>query len=250
MKRFATAVVILLVGAGLACAQQQGTAAGGQSEGSKLQWARKSSDIVDKKIESLDGKELGKVEDLVIGPDGRIQYLILGTGGFAGIGKDKYAVPWDKVRAGDKVDTLVADLPQAEIRKFTEGEKKASRDTAQDQAQQGGQRAASVEQWKDKKVVAQNGDELGTVKNIYSDQNNQAKYLIVQAPSGKLHPVPPDMLQPSPGDQSKLQARFDRQTLDNAPEFDRQQANQSRDQWEQSVRGYYDSAGKGQGKQQ
>ena len=93
------------------------------------------------------------------------------------------------MRAGDKVDTLVADLPHQQIQKFTDGDQKSPG---------GGGSAASshVQQWKDKKVVSRNGEELGTVKNIYSDQNNQAKYLIVQAPNGKLHPVPTDMVQP------------------------------------------------------
>jgi sporulation protein YlmC with PRC-barrel domain len=228
-------LVLLLFGGSLASAQQQ---AGQGQDAGKFQWARKSSDILDKKIESQDGKEIGTVEDLVIGPDGKIEYLILGAGGFAGIGTDKFSVPWDKVRAGDKVDTLVADLPQDKLQKFTEGDRRADQASGRRQ-----QASAQIQRWKDKKVIGRNGEEIGTVKNIYSDQNNQSQFLIVQAQNGKLHAVPADMIRLDQGDQNRLQAQFDRQTFENAPEFQDQEQAQG-GQWQQGVRGYYDAAGR------
>lgn len=241
MKKTALALALLLFGGSVGLAQQQ---AGQGQDAGKFQWARKSSDILDKKIESQDGKEIGKVEDLVIGPDGKIEYLILGAGGFAGIGTDKFSVPWDKVRAGDKVDTLVADLPQDKLQKFSEGDRKGQASS------QGSQQAsAQIQQWRDKKIFGRNGEEIGTVKNIHTDQNNQSQFLIVQAPNGKLHPVPADMIRPDQGDQSRLQAQFDRQTLENAPEFQENQQQAQGGQWQQGVRGYYDGIRKG-GQQQ
>src|SRR5512138_405479 len=134
MKKTALALALLLFGGSVALAQQQQT--GQDQDQGKFQWARKSSDILDKKIESQDGKDIGKVKDLVIGPDGKIEYLILGAGGFAGIGTDEYSVPWDKVRAGEKVDTLVADLPQDQLQRIKEGDRKSDQANRGKNAQQ------------------------------------------------------------------------------------------------------------------
>src|SRR5262245_10710910 len=50
----------------------------------------KASELIGMKVEGTDGKNLGKIRDLVIDPyDGEIDYAVLDFGGFLGIG-DKY----------------------------------------------------------------------------------------------------------------------------------------------------------------
>jgi sporulation protein YlmC with PRC-barrel domain len=73
-----------------------------------------------------DGKELGSVEYLVIGKDGQIKYVVLNRGGFIGIGDEEYAIPWRCIQVGQNLDTLVADVDEETIQKFTDQQKQSS----------------------------------------------------------------------------------------------------------------------------
>lgn len=66
-----------------------------------------SSDIEGETAKNLKGEKLGTVDDLVIGPDGRVQYLILARDG--GILKEDrlFAIPWDMVRIGDEAEVVI-----------------------------------------------------------------------------------------------------------------------------------------------
>src|SRR6185436_7467176 len=79
----------------------------------------KASELIGMKVEGTDGKNLGKIRDLVIDPeDGDVQYAVLDFGGFLGIGDKYFAVPWDalnKTENGKKIalDTTKRDLKKA-----------------------------------------------------------------------------------------------------------------------------------------
>ena len=58
----------------------------------------KLSKLTDANVKSASGENLGDVEDLAINPrTGQIDYLILGRGGFLGIGEKRVPVPWQAV---------------------------------------------------------------------------------------------------------------------------------------------------------
>ena len=67
----------------------------------------KASELIGMKVEGSDGKNLGKIRDLVIDPqDGDIEYAVLDFGGFLGMGDKYFAVPWDalnKTENGKKI---------------------------------------------------------------------------------------------------------------------------------------------------
>jgi len=79
----------------------------------------KASDLIGMKVEGTDGKNLGKIKDLVIDPtDGDVEYAVLDFGGFLGIGDKYFAVPWGALQwdqAGGKIalDTTKRDLKKA-----------------------------------------------------------------------------------------------------------------------------------------
>ena len=79
----------------------------------------KASELIGMKVEGTDGKNLGKIRDLVIDPEGgEIEYAVLDFGGFLGIGDKYFAVPWDaltKTENGKKIDldTTKRDLKKA-----------------------------------------------------------------------------------------------------------------------------------------
>jgi sporulation protein YlmC with PRC-barrel domain len=218
----------------------------GSQSGQQLQWAQKSSDILDKKIISKDGKDLGTAEDLIIGKDGKIEYVILSTGGMFGIGGEKVAVPWDKVKSSPNVDQLTAEVTQAEIQKYSDG-KKESGETARGDRKESAMPLAQVDserakEFMDQKVMGKDGEELGKVTDLFTSQDGKPMYVVVQDESDKLHPVPAQLVRTNPGDKS-LSADFDKQAFQSSPSFDEAQISQQ--QWETEVRGYYQSGQSG-----
>ena len=55
-------------------------------------WSAKKS-LLGKTVFNEAGKKVGKVEDLIVAPDKNVSYLIVGAGGFVGIGRHDVAVP-------------------------------------------------------------------------------------------------------------------------------------------------------------
>ena len=78
----------------------------------------KASELIGMKVQGSDGKQLGKIRDLVIGTKGDVRYAVLDFGGFLGIGDKYFAVPWDALQRtanGKKIalDTTKRDLKKA-----------------------------------------------------------------------------------------------------------------------------------------
>jgi len=79
----------------------------------------KASELIGMKVQGTDGKNLGKIRDLVIDPEyGDIEYAVLDVGGCLGIGDKYFVVPWDalqKTENGKKIalDTTKRDLKKA-----------------------------------------------------------------------------------------------------------------------------------------
>lgn len=67
-------------------------------------WSVKKG-ILGKTVYNDSGDKVGKVEDLIISPDRAVSYLIIGAGGFIGIGRHDVAIPVMQVK--DKGGRLV-----------------------------------------------------------------------------------------------------------------------------------------------
>ncbi len=55
-------------------------------------WSVKKT-LMGKSIYNVAGEKIGKVDDLIISPDGNVSYVIVGAGGFIGIGRHDVAIP-------------------------------------------------------------------------------------------------------------------------------------------------------------
>ena len=51
-----------------------------------------------KRVYTEAGQKIGQVQDIIIAPGGKVSYLIIGAGGFVGIGRHDVAVPAAQVR--------------------------------------------------------------------------------------------------------------------------------------------------------
>ena len=67
-------------------------------------WSVKKT-LMGKTIYNDAGKKVGKVEDLIISPDKNVSYVIVGAGGFVGIGRHDVAIPVTQIQ--DKAGRLV-----------------------------------------------------------------------------------------------------------------------------------------------
>jgi sporulation protein YlmC with PRC-barrel domain len=99
----------LLVGAAPAVAQVAGgtTTVGVtvvESTQLAMGWSVKKT-LLGKTIYNDAGQKVGKVEDLIISPDKNLSYVIVGAGGFVGIGRHDVAIPVTQIQ--DKQGKLV-----------------------------------------------------------------------------------------------------------------------------------------------
>ena len=68
-------------------------------------------------VYDVHGKRIGKVERLMIDKlTGQIAYAILSFGGFLGIGKDHYPIPWSMLTYNEKPDGFQVDITEEELK--------------------------------------------------------------------------------------------------------------------------------------
>jgi len=62
------------------------------------------------------GDKLGTIDDLMIDKvSGQVRYAVLEFGGFLGMGKDRYPIPWNMLKYDTSQDGYVAPLDKAQI---------------------------------------------------------------------------------------------------------------------------------------
>jgi BON domain/PRC-barrel domain len=75
----------------------------------------KGSQLIGAKVEDPSGKNIGKIEDVMVDSSGRVQFGVLSFGGFLGVGEKWYAVPWNALHVerdgeGMNVKRIVLDV--------------------------------------------------------------------------------------------------------------------------------------------
>jgi sporulation protein YlmC with PRC-barrel domain len=66
--------------------------------------AKDVESLMGKDVYGADGKDVGDLENVLVGPNGRVRAAIVEFGGFLGIGEHKVAVPWEELNIqGDRV---------------------------------------------------------------------------------------------------------------------------------------------------
>jgi hypothetical protein len=81
--------------------------------------AIKASELNGLTVRTTGDEEKGKVKDLMIGPDGRVEYAAVSFGGFMGLGDKLFAVPFEAihvVRNNNKVEFARIDVTEETIK--------------------------------------------------------------------------------------------------------------------------------------
>jgi sporulation protein YlmC with PRC-barrel domain len=78
----------------------------------------KGTKILGKPVQNLEGKDLGKIEDLAIDEiEGDIRYAVLSFGGVLGVGEKYFAIPWEALTLSNDRKHFVLDLNEKVLAK-------------------------------------------------------------------------------------------------------------------------------------
>jgi sporulation protein YlmC with PRC-barrel domain len=67
-----------------------------------LQAGYRASKVIGTNVVNGANENIGKVDDLLVSPDGKTPYAVLSVGGFLGMGSHLVAVPYEQMKVVDK----------------------------------------------------------------------------------------------------------------------------------------------------
>lgn len=118
MRRLSVSVAVALLVFSFFAMQTfafEGSKTGQSDKFSAMTEANRASKITGATVFSRQGEEFGKVNDLVIGQDGRVQYMILSYGGVMGVGDKLVPIPWRAVSPGTKENTFSVNVDKDKL---------------------------------------------------------------------------------------------------------------------------------------
>jgi sporulation protein YlmC with PRC-barrel domain len=105
LKSLSLSVPILALAGGLAFAQMQTDRQPANSEHSMSSLASNhwlASDIYKASVYDPSNNKIGSIEDLVLDTSGQVQTVVIGVGGFLGIGQKDVAVPFGELKVASR----------------------------------------------------------------------------------------------------------------------------------------------------
>ena len=81
----------------------------------------RASKLIGKSVLNDNNEDVGKLDDIVLGPDAKANFAILQVGGFLGIGSRLVAIPFESLKidkAGDKI--VLPGASKTALEKLTE----------------------------------------------------------------------------------------------------------------------------------
>jgi sporulation protein YlmC with PRC-barrel domain len=92
-----TAAAMLVIVAIATVSRAQSNRMDNKTQGDAGNHAWKASELIGLKVYTMDNQEKGKIQDLMISPSGKVEYVAVSFGGFMGIGDKLFAVPLDAI---------------------------------------------------------------------------------------------------------------------------------------------------------
>jgi hypothetical protein len=80
----------------------------------------RASKVIGQNVRDGQGKNIGKIEDLMVDSKGNVSFAVMSFGGFLGMGEKYFAVPWTAMRFdrdGKDVDAVVLDVTKEQLEK-------------------------------------------------------------------------------------------------------------------------------------
>ena len=70
--------------------------------------------LMGKDVYGANGKKVGEINNLLVGPDNRVHAAVVEFGGFLGMGEHKVAVPWDQLNVTK--DRVTVNMTEDQVR--------------------------------------------------------------------------------------------------------------------------------------
>ena len=86
--------------------------------GEELRNGYNAENLIDTKVRSPNGEEIGEIENLIVGPDGKLKKIVFATGGVLGIGDKHLAVDWKDVKVGPGIEFVTVPLTQGTANQY------------------------------------------------------------------------------------------------------------------------------------
>jgi sporulation protein YlmC with PRC-barrel domain len=101
------------VGSGTTTAPAPGAAAVAPT-GGVFPMTDDAKSLMGKDVYGANGKKVGEINNLLVGPDNRVHAAVIEFGGFLGMGEHKVAVPWDQLNVTK--DRVTANMTEDQIK--------------------------------------------------------------------------------------------------------------------------------------
>jgi sporulation protein YlmC with PRC-barrel domain len=106
----------------------------------QLQNAVSADRLLDANVRDITGRNIGNVRDVAVGPNGEVTALIVSAGGFLGMGRNDFRIPWQQAIVSPTAQYVFVPIHEQQLEQFrsVERDDRRARDQAaqQQQAQQ------------------------------------------------------------------------------------------------------------------
>lgn len=245
---FASALTLPMASTALAQDTETSGASASSTKSAQQQQNRndmRASDLMGKSVRNQQGKDLGKVEDVLVNVNsGRVQYTVLSFGGFLGMGDKLFAFPLDAFDRSQQGDELVLNVSEERLKNaegfdkdnwpnyredpsFYERTKRfLGTQSTQDETPEGRRHMMRLSQMIGQDVSDQQGRDLGEIEDVVVDLGRgRISYVALEFTEGsgsdKLIPVPLKALQAPRESGGNVVLNIDRERLDEKRGIDR-----------------------------
>lgn len=152
--------------------------------------------MIGRTVVNTAGEKVGEVESALIDGDGKVRYVIVGVGGFLGLGERDVALRWDQLTMADNDQKIVVNVTKEQLaalpaHRFADASSKG-KVYAYDEdlttnpylANDAGVTMATSGSVDTKKLIGRNiknpaGDTVGEIQSVLVDEAGKVKYVVV-----------------------------------------------------------------------
>jgi sporulation protein YlmC with PRC-barrel domain len=78
--------------------------------------------LIGQDIENPEGDDIGEIKSVILNQDGSVDSVIVGVGGFLGLGEREVAIKWSDLKVQDNGETIVASFTKDQLKAMPEYE--------------------------------------------------------------------------------------------------------------------------------
>jgi len=172
-----------------------------------------AQDLIGQQVVNADGRDIGEIDDLVL-DNNKVAHVVVGVGGFLGIGEKDVAIPVDRLQLGQDRAIILSGVTDDDLRNLPNFERNAYAAYPRDQRLGGANQQAATDQGTaastnqqdqvtaaaranplgqltaddliGKDVVNAQGEDVGEIKDIVIDANKDKAVYVVLSVGGFL----------------------------------------------------------------